>query len=210
MLDYYEQRINEYERIYAKPERQQDLLWLEQQLMQQLAGRHVLELACGTGYWTRRIARNAETIVASDASTKLVDTAVKSCDSDNVSGLTIDAFKLPDCRDFNAIVAGFFFSHLLIQQRFQFLHEIRQRCSPHTLLLLFDNRYVEGSSTTLSRTDEAGNTYQQRSLEDGCRFEILKNFPDSDELQKTLQTVLLKPSVRTSQYFWLASGEFLD
>jgi hypothetical protein len=36
---------------------------------------------------------------------------------------------------------------------------------------------VAGSSTPISRTDAAGNTYQQRRLDDGSSHEVLKNFP---------------------------------
>jgi demethylmenaquinone methyltransferase/2-methoxy-6-polyprenyl-1,4-benzoquinol methylase len=45
-------------------------------------------------------------------------------------------------------------------------------------VVLLDNRFVEGSSTPISRRDADGNTYQQRSLDDGSVHEVLKNFPD--------------------------------
>ena len=64
MLDYYEQRQPEYEAIYARPERQQDLAWLEREIVQRVSGRRVLEIACGTGYWTRRIAPAVLSVVA--------------------------------------------------------------------------------------------------------------------------------------------------
>ena len=49
-------------------------------------------------------------------------------------------------------------------------------------MVFCDNRYVEGSSTPLSRADPAGNTYQQRQLARGDRYEVLKNFPSAAEL----------------------------
>ena len=49
----YAARAREYESIYEKPERQPDLRKLERLLPDMLAGRRVLELACGTGYWTQ-------------------------------------------------------------------------------------------------------------------------------------------------------------
>ena len=52
-LDYYRRRAGEYEAIYAKPERQADLARLRSSIPARLAGRRVLEVACGTGYWTR-------------------------------------------------------------------------------------------------------------------------------------------------------------
>ena len=46
LKSYYAHRAHEYERIYHKPERQQDLANLELLLPQLLAGRNVLEIAC--------------------------------------------------------------------------------------------------------------------------------------------------------------------
>ena len=47
--------------------------------------------------------------------------------------------------------------------------------------MLLDNRYVAGSSTPIARTDAAGDTWQQRPLDDGSRHAVLKNFLDRDE-----------------------------
>jgi demethylmenaquinone methyltransferase/2-methoxy-6-polyprenyl-1,4-benzoquinol methylase len=37
-------------------------------------------------------------------------------------------------------------------------------------VVFIDNMFVPGNSTPLSRTDDRGNTYQQRSLDDGRSF----------------------------------------
>jgi SAM-dependent methyltransferase len=50
MIDYYEQRAAEYERIYGKPERQVDLRILKEFLSSAFSREDVLEVACGTGY----------------------------------------------------------------------------------------------------------------------------------------------------------------
>ena len=64
MVDYYAQRAQEYERIYDKPERQDDLRNLKDSVGNTLAGRNVLEVACGTGYWTAVAASAAASITA--------------------------------------------------------------------------------------------------------------------------------------------------
>ncbi len=59
LVDYYAKRASEYERIYEKPERQNDLEILRNLFRKTLAGRNVLEIACGTGYWTQVVAQTA-------------------------------------------------------------------------------------------------------------------------------------------------------
>ena len=67
MLDYYNKRLNEYEAIYLKPERQADLRTLIAKLQTDVSNREVLELACGTGWWTQRLATYAASWTATDA-----------------------------------------------------------------------------------------------------------------------------------------------
>ena len=67
MLDYYNKRLNEYEAIYLKPERQADLRTLIAKLQNDVSSREVLELACGTGWWTQRLAGYAASWTATDA-----------------------------------------------------------------------------------------------------------------------------------------------
>jgi hypothetical protein len=59
MADYYKRRASYYERVYHKPERQADLRAMEAWIRQPFAGRHVLEVACGTGWWTPHAAPTA-------------------------------------------------------------------------------------------------------------------------------------------------------
>ena len=71
LIEYYTQRAPEYERIYHRPERQPDLRKLEQLVTQAFGGLDVLEIACGTGYWTQHIAKRARSILATDYSGQL-------------------------------------------------------------------------------------------------------------------------------------------
>jgi demethylmenaquinone methyltransferase/2-methoxy-6-polyprenyl-1,4-benzoquinol methylase len=66
------------------------------------------------------------------------------------------------------------------------------------------NRYVAGSSTAVSRTDEHGNTYQRQRLPDGSDCEILKNFPTRMELHACLGQVAEQVEIRKLPYYWYA------
>jgi demethylmenaquinone methyltransferase/2-methoxy-6-polyprenyl-1,4-benzoquinol methylase len=69
-------------------------------------------------------------------------------------------------------------------------------------VVLMDNRYVEGSSTVISRRDAAGNTYQQRRLADGTTHEVLKNFPNRPELEAHFAASAEELSIAELTYYW--------
>ena len=75
LLDYYARRIQEYEQIYQKPERLAELSLLKAYLIKLLAGRDVLEVACGMGYWTAHLAPFTRSILATNASREVLDVA---------------------------------------------------------------------------------------------------------------------------------------
>ena len=71
--------------------------------------------------------------------------------------------------------------------------------------MLLDNRYVLGSSTSIARRDEAGNTYQQRRLADSSEHEVLNNFPSPTELRAALAANASGLRIVEFEYYWGAS-----
>ena len=109
MVTYYRQRATEYERVYAKPERQSDLVRLRAIVGAAFRGRHVLELSCGTGYWTKVIAPVAESVLACDVSPEMLEIARgKDWGSAQIEFFQADSYALPDFgRLYSAAFAGF-------------------------------------------------------------------------------------------------------
>lgn len=205
LLAYYARRAQEYERIYAKPERQADLAWLRRRLGELLAGRRVLELACGTGWWTEKVAPHAAEILALDASDEVLAVArAKAYPPERVRFTRGDCFAPPDCgRRHDALLAAFWWSHVPRARLEGFLRDAEAAVAPGALMVFLDNRYVEGSSTPIERRDEAGDTYQRRRLDDGSAHEVLKNFPDEAELRQAAGASSREVAVETTQHFWL-------
>ena len=56
MKAYYAARAPYYDAVYDKPERRADIAFLKAFLSSRFAQRSVIEVACGTGYWTQCIA----------------------------------------------------------------------------------------------------------------------------------------------------------
>lgn len=204
---YYSRRVSEYEAIYRRPERQGDLATLRRWVRGQLAGHRVLEIACGTGYWTQWIAPAVRTVVATDASPDTLDAARhKTYPPGRVSFAVADAYALDAVPgSVSAALAAFWFSHVPVERRDTFLEALHRRLGAGGRVVMMDNRYVEGSSTAISRRDEAGNTYQQRALSDGSRWEILKNFPTRAEMEALVEPAGVSAPLIELEYFWAVS-----
>lgn len=209
LKQYYAARAREYERIYAKPERQADLARLRALLPPMFADRRVLEIACGTGYWTQFLVQAAQSMVAVDANPETLEVAAeKSWPAGRVHFRTADAYSLPaELGMFDAVFAGFWWSHVPVHDRSRFLSALGQRLLPGATVVLLDNLLVAGSSTPISHRDDDGNTYQRRRLDDGSEHVVLKNFPSESELNADISVFGRSTRFIALEYYWLFSYE---
>jgi SAM-dependent methyltransferase len=206
--EYYQQRAAEYDAVYDKPERQDDLAQLRRQLPPLVAGKRVLEIAAGTGYWTEVLAGTAASIMATDLNAETIAIAAqRQYGQADVSLRTADAYQLDAVPgEFDLVFCGFWWSHVGRADIPRFLAGLRARVGPGTGLILLDNRYVAGSNHPITRTGPDGDTYQQRKLTDGREYEVLKNFPDREQVAADLAAAATELTWTEFTYYWLAAG----
>jgi len=207
LVDYYAQRAHEYERIYEKPERQEELQRLKDLLRVTLAGRDVLEIACGTGYWTEVAATSAGSVTAFDINEAVLEIARgKRIEQGKVTFQVGDAYLLPSlARRFNGALGAFWWSHVPKQRRAGFLQEFHHALLPGAAVVFMDNTFVPGESTPLCRTDAQGNTYQMRRLSNGQTFEVLKNHPGEAELREAVSAHAEQVHLHWMKHYWWLS-----
>ena len=203
MQAYYAARATEYDAVYLKPERQADLRKIERWIATLYAKRNVLEVACGTGYWTQFIAPLASHVTAIDAAPEVIRIAKDRVPEDKVEFLIRDAHDLPQRgHPFNAAFAGFWFSHVPKTRQREFLVRLGEALEPGARVVLLDNLYVEGSSSPIVARDTEGNTYQTRTLNDGSVHRVLKNFPTRTELDSLVTGLSTSAVITEWRYFW--------
>ena len=204
---FYAKSASNHDRIYDRPERQEDLAAMQGHVAEILRGHTVLELACGTGYWTRIIAATADKVVATDINPEMIALArLRAMPADKVSLRVADAWNLPeDIGDFTAVFIGFWWSHVAREEQERFLAGLRARVGKDMFIVLLDDAYVEGSSETVARTDMEGNTYQIRVAPDGDRYEIPKTYPSDSALRKKLASSVREIKIVRLEYYWMLS-----
>jgi len=204
MRAYYARRAQIYERVYHKPERQPDLRAMEAWLATPFTGRRVLEVACGTGWWTPHGARHATSWLATDVNPETMAVAQAKVMPPHVRFATVDAYTFAQIEGqrFDGAFAGFWWSHVPLTRLRPWLASLHARLDPGAVVVMMDNLYSDDSSTPISRRDDDGNTYQLRLLDDGSVHEVLKNFPSRDEV-----LTAIAPRARDVQwtehgYYW--------
>jgi demethylmenaquinone methyltransferase/2-methoxy-6-polyprenyl-1,4-benzoquinol methylase len=207
MRGYYAQRAAYYERVYAQPERQDELRAIEAALPAVFAGRRVLEIACGTGWWTPHGARDAAFWLATDAQPETLAVARAKPMPPAVRFATADAYSLAElgAERFDAAFAGCWWSHVPLARLRAWLDTLHARLLPGARVLMLDNSFVQTRSTPISRADAEGNTYQLRTLDDGSQHEVLKNFPSAAEAIAALGPRARAPQWTAHTHYWLLS-----
>ena len=203
-VQFYAKSAAHHDQVYDKPECQHDLADMRRHVAEALRGHVVLELACGTGYWTEVIAASAESVVAIDINAEMIALAkLRALPLDKVQLRVANAYDLPDdIGSYTAIFIGFWWSHVKREQQEKFLAHLRARVGDVVLVLL-DDVYVEGSSGTVARTDLEGNTYQISVTADGERYEIPKTYPSDSALRKKMASMVREIKIVRLEYYWM-------
>jgi demethylmenaquinone methyltransferase/2-methoxy-6-polyprenyl-1,4-benzoquinol methylase len=185
---YYAARANEYDISvgYGTPRVEADLAPLKASLRAALAGHDVLEIACGTGYWTLNVAQTANSIVAADADPTSIALARERLASiATVRCIVDDAYKLENIDGpFSAAFSMFWWSHMPKSKIRDFLNTLHARLVPGARVIFVDQlNYSHGERRHF---DSEGNLIEERRLLAGGEFEIVKNFPTEAELAHVL------------------------
>jgi len=202
---YYDDQARVYDDIYLRtdPAWRRDLEALTDGMVKALAGRRVLELACGAGYWTEILAKVAEHVVAIDASEKMLAVARKRTPSINVEYRFGDAYTLARVPDeFDGGLANFWFSHVPKARVNEFLRGFHEKLEKNAVVFMADNVYIPGIGGQLVSKAGIEDTFKLRVGSDGKKYEVLKNYYNRDALRRLLFPQTLNLKIRETEHFW--------
>jgi len=206
LVQYYRRRTQEYDRIWQRddPLRQAEQTAVADALKDCLQHRHVLEVACGTGFWTGFAAEVAASVCAIDVAPEMLALAqARKLPPQCVQFRLGDAYaldKIPG--DFDAGLANFWFSHIPKAQLQEFLTGFHRRIGAGAVVFMADNVYVPGIGGELMTHPGVADTYKLRELADGSKHQVLKNYYDAEEIREVLAPRSSNLEVRIGKCFW--------
>jgi demethylmenaquinone methyltransferase/2-methoxy-6-polyprenyl-1,4-benzoquinol methylase len=144
----------------------------------------VLELACGTGAFTRELVRHSQTLTAVDGSPRMLERNRTVVGDSAVDYVCADLFEWQPTRQYDTVFFGFWLSHVPPTRFDRFWSVVRSCLRPGGRVGFVDEdqraRVHEAAHT------DAGVPTARRTLSEGTTFDIVKVFWDASQLEHRL------------------------
>ncbi len=163
----------------------------------------VLELACGTGWWTEQLEPYAASLTAVDASPEVIALNQARVQSKKVGYVQADLFAWHPQKPFDTIFFSFWLSHVPPERFDSFWRGLQSWLKPGGRVFFIDSLF-DGSSTAKDhqlRTPH--DTVVSRRLNDGRTFDIVKVFYDPPKLAARLEALRWRADIGCTESFFL-------
>ncbi|TMU93469.1 class I SAM-dependent methyltransferase [Streptomyces sp. DASNCL29] len=189
---YYRAGAAEYDRPYAEYAALQDVLAVVDDLP--IAG-DVLELACGTGQWTPRLAARARSVTAVDAAAEVLAIARARTASPSVQFLEADLFEWRPPRRYDTVFFAFWLSHVPPARLPDFWHTVAAALAPGGKAIFIDDGPAAAAYEEVLADQPTPAAL--RRLDDGSQYRIVKVFHDAQTLADDLTALGWSVRIRT-------------
>ena len=169
----------------------------------------ILELACGTGFWTKVLARQARRLTAVDAAPEMLARARERVGDAPVEYRQADLFDWrPQACAYDVCFFGFWLSHVP-ERRFEaFWEMVASALRPGGRVFFIDSVRSERSTAADHQLPAAEEETMLRRLDDGREFRIVKRFFEPWELESRLARLGWRIRVeQTGEFFIYGGGE---
>lgn len=162
----------------------------------------VLELACGTGLFTRHLAPRVAAVTAVDASPEVIAINRARVGSANVSYVEADLFEFDPPVRYDCVFMSFWLSHVPRERFDAFWAMVRRALAPDGFAWIIDSANDPTSTAVNHPRPDTDAGMATRRLDDGREFRIVKLFYDAPALEERLRACGFDASIaRTERYF---------
>jgi demethylmenaquinone methyltransferase/2-methoxy-6-polyprenyl-1,4-benzoquinol methylase len=179
-MTYYRQMAQEYDATTGQTEELQRAFAQARDLLQQLGQlgpcEQMLELACGTGTWTRALLPLGRALTAIDASPEMLALARQKVGNASVQFQQADLFQWQPSQQYDLVFFANWLSHVPPQRLDAFLSTVARAVRPGGSLAIMDQYAPMQEDREISVETEEGAIYANRTLRSGQTFLIVKVF----------------------------------
>jgi ubiquinone/menaquinone biosynthesis C-methylase UbiE len=191
MMSYYDERAEEYDEIYlgkghttiAADLYRKDVAKVSE-MVSRFGKGHLIDIACGAGFWLPNYARNCNQITFLDQSARMLS---KCKDRVEELGLAdISSFIQGDFLDVNleaskyhCALVGFLLSHLTLEQEKTFFRKLEEILKANPQLMFIDSAWNKRREQYREKEG-----FQERVLNDGRTFRVYKRYFDESDVEE--------------------------
>ena len=161
----------------------------------------VLELACGTGWWTQWLAQHARQVTAVDAAEEMLALNRERVNAANVHHVLADVFAWKPDRRYDLVFFAFWLSHVPQDRFAEFWRVVDDSLAAKGRVFFIDELGTDETRGMEKRLE--GDTVL-RELEDGRQFRAVKVFYEPAELEAKLRALGWNFEVRPAgrRFYW--------
>lgn len=164
----------------------------------------VLELACGTGNWTRRLLDHATKLTAVDASAEMLEWSREKVQDGRVRYVHADVFAWEPEDAYDVVFFAFWLSHVPPTSFEHFWNLVGKALAPSGRVFFVDEGRHDYWQEEV--VEHEGPHVVTRRLRDGSSYRAVKVFWQPDELEDRLGRLGWQVSVRSTGVFYWGQG----
>ena len=193
-LTYYNARAREYDEslqgVGSSASAPSDFEEANQEWQQTISALHalgpvdeVLELACGTGIWTQELASIGRSVMAIDGSSEMIKINRAKTGTALIEYQCVDLFQWEPEKQYDLVFFAFWLSHVPPSHLLEFLNKVARATKPGGRIFIVDEPRSDSNISGPNSED----LYQQRTLNDGRSFRIVKVYYDPQDIERELE-----------------------
>ena len=167
--------------------------------------RRALELACGTGLFTRHVAPRVETLTALDASPEVLAlncSRLRAAGVANVRHAEADLFAWEPDGHYDLVFMSFWLSHVPVERMAPFWSMVAAALAPGGCAYVIDSAHELASGAVDHPPPDAHSGVVSRKLDDGSTYRIVKVFWTPAALAERLAPLGFRAGLaQTARYF---------
>jgi demethylmenaquinone methyltransferase/2-methoxy-6-polyprenyl-1,4-benzoquinol methylase len=146
----------------------------------------VLELACGTGLWTQRLAAHADRVTAVDGSPEMLELCRARVEGSNVEHAQADLFAWEPERVYDVCFFSFWLSHVPEERFEMFWEKVKRAVGAEGRVFFIDSSRHDLASAVDHKLSNPDDPTMLRRLADGSEYRIIKRFFEPEPLRQRL------------------------
>ncbi len=164
----------------------------------------ILELACGTGFWTETLLRMGSQVTAVDAAPEMLNITKARLGEERIKYQQADLFQWEPKGEYDLVFFANWLSHVPPFALDDFLDKVRRAIHPGGYLAIVDQHAPSNTDKEVAKEY----IYATRPLENGRQFTIVKAFYKLDDLQKKLERLGFEVTVsKFADVFFFLAGK---